>query len=59
AWWQCAADYPSINFEQVSHARFQFAKKTGKKVGASDVAGAQSIDARWKKLQKFLPKELK
>ena len=53
-----------MRFAEVSHKTKEFVRKKGQKVRVggkvlSNMAGTQSIDSRWKLLDKYVPREQK
>ena len=49
-----------LRFAQVSYKRHEFVRQKGKRLqGLSNLVGTQSIDSRWHRLERYIPKELK
>jgi len=51
-------DFPHLFFpDQVVHSRHEFVKEVATPAGHSSLAGTESIDQRWKRLDAYLPPE--
>jgi hypothetical protein len=52
-------DFPELRFpEQVKHYNGEYVKEVETPCGHSDLAGTESIDQRWKRLDAHIPAEL-
>jgi hypothetical protein len=52
-------DFPQLCFpKQVVHSQGEYSKEVQTPAGHSGLAGTQSLDQRWKQLDRYLPAEL-
>ena len=58
AWPNMCQAYPRLRNLQVNHRNNQFVKDVDSACGSSSVAGTQSIDQRWRRLDEYIPKEV-